>query len=404
MILAYVALLTVVGGFIYSLHPVTLNNNNNNNNNNNKTMPEWTKEGVLLISMVKNEAGAIQEMIESSKTVAGYWFFCDTGSKDNTTDIIQTALKGHGSRAEIVVQSPFVNFSHNRNACLKAAREAFSEQQSQIKWILLMDADHRVVVNWDKAHIKPLNDMNYISIQNKDDAYGITNTLLYLVKFSVLQHCKYRLYSHELLQCTPPKGKTFSVGHFQGFYYKHEYWKGGSKLNKFSRDVRLLKQWILDTANNPSEQDLFPRALFYLARSYQGLGKYSLAIKTYEQHREVEIYTNYWFYSRYARAQCIYGLCGQNFTTCGYSFKEVEQAYLDAHNEMDGYFRQEPLYYLGRMHASNGNYSRCVLYASAGENTPPIDYQRMPLFLESVIYNGAMKDLKQYCTNLIKKE
>jgi len=362
------------------------------------TVSHMLGRGVLVVSMVRNEERSIAQMIESSKQIGGYWLFCDTGSTDATKDIIREKLKHH--LPAVLDHSPFVNFAHNRNACLRAAQEAFLNR-ADIKWVVLMDADQRVIPSWEHGKKLPVYDINYIQILNTDGAYNIANTLPYLIRAETLQHCRYRLYTHELLECKLPKWDKESApltqGTYKGYVYKHDYWKGGSKSDKYERDARLLQQWIKDTANNTTEQDLFPRALFYLGRSYQGMGNYSAAIKTYEQHRQSEIYTNYWFYSRYARAQSIFRLCGQNFTDCGYTFQEVERAYLDAHEELDGYFRREPLYYLARMHSSNGNYTRCLLYTSAALGLPPIDQSRMPLFVERVVYNWALEEQHAHC-------
>lgn len=360
----------------------------------NGTVRRMLGEDVLLVAMVKDEERSIGRMLESSKQVATHWLVCDTGSTDGTLDIVRKHAANNGESLWIAEQGPFVNFEHNRNACLEWARTRILGAHPSIEWVLLMDADHVLVPSWEHGRAPPADDVNYIAIQTRDGLYNVDNTLPYLIRATTLEHCAYRLYTHEILQCAEG-----TLGNYRGFVYVHSYWEGpASKGNKYERDARLLRQWIAEHgAPDDDDADLVPRARFYLARSQQGAGNYSDAIGAYEEHRAVEIYTNYWFYSTYSRAVCIHRLCGANFTTCGYTMDQVEGAFLDAHDEMDGYFRREPLFYLARMHASNGNYSRCLLYSTAGMFAPPIDHARMPLFVERVVYDWALEEQHAAC-------
>jgi tetratricopeptide (TPR) repeat protein len=359
----------------------------------NGTVRRMFGEDVLLVTMVKDEERSIGRMLESSKQVATHWLICDTGSTDGTMRVVANTLGPQGSWVKR--DAPFVNFEHNRNACLKEAGNLLKYQFPSVKWVLFMDADHVLVPSWEHGGTPPAHDVNYVAIRTQDGLYNVDNALPYLIRATILSGCKYRLYTHEILECA----KEWTRGNYKGIIYIHNYWEGpASKSNKYERDARLLKQWLHEHGSSPDEADMVPRALFYLARSYQGAGNYSDAIETYKEHRAVEIYTNYWFYSTYSRAVCIHRLCGgENFTTCGYTMDQVEGAFLDAHNELDGYFRREPLFYLARMHASNGNYSRCLLYSTAAMFAPPIDHSRIPLFVERLTYDWALEEQHAAC-------
>ena len=68
---------------------------------------------ICLNMIVKNESSIITRLLDSVKSIIDYVCICDTGSTDNTIEIIETWMKAN-NKPGIVVQEPFKNFGYNR--------------------------------------------------------------------------------------------------------------------------------------------------------------------------------------------------------------------------------------------------------------------------------------------------
>ena len=89
--------------------------------------------GVRLCMIVKNEALNIERCLSSVKHLINSWCIVDTGSIDNTPDLIQRCL---GDLPGKLFHEPWVDFGYNRT-------EAFylSRQLGTTDYIILIDAD-----------------------------------------------------------------------------------------------------------------------------------------------------------------------------------------------------------------------------------------------------------------------
>jgi glycosyltransferase involved in cell wall biosynthesis len=345
--------------------------------------PSSHPQSTLLIVMVRNEERVIGRLLRSAYgAIATRLLLCDTGSTDGTMRAAAQAWNGGNTStmARYDVPGGFVNFEQSRNACNEAAKRLL-EADTEIKWVALADADFEVYVRAHEQENEPSADVNTIQIHGTPH-----NQLNMLVRASVFaSSCRYRLWTHEFLDCSGGSGTTtttipFSQSHYAGFYYV-DHADGSSRVHKLKRDIRLLTEW-LEQVNEP---DIRARALYYLARAYEDSDELERAYKAYEEHNREQPYTNYLFYARYRMALI---RVKQNAT-----LDVVERHFLDAHAEYDGYFRREPLYYLAWLHRIHGHWSKCVLYASAALGAPKVNHARMPLFLEMNVY-GAEGDAR----------
>jgi tetratricopeptide (TPR) repeat protein len=256
---------------------------------------------------------------------------------------------------------------------------------SEIKWVALADADFVVQMRWLAK--EPSFDVNTIQIHAALAGHP-HNALHMLIHKDVFRWCRYRLWTHEFLECPQtilPLGKrNTTFGHYDGFYHV-DHADGKSRPEKVSRDISLLKGWL----SAVNETDLIPRALYYLARAYEDAGNLIDAMDKYREHNTIQPFTNYLFYAKY-RMALIHVKLNKTYSV-------VERSFLDAYQEYDGYFRREPLYYLTRLARLNGLANKCILYGTAGMNTPPIDHARMPLFLEPALFEWALQEELAYC-------
>ena len=70
-----------------------------------------------LCMIVKNEAHVIRECLETVRNLIDTYVICDTGSTDNTAEVIQDCLKGTPGE---ILHHDWVDFGTNRSQSLKA--------------------------------------------------------------------------------------------------------------------------------------------------------------------------------------------------------------------------------------------------------------------------------------------
>jgi glycosyltransferase involved in cell wall biosynthesis len=77
------------------------------------------KPTLCLNMIVKNEGKIIKRLLDSVVSIIDCYCICDTGSTDNTAQIIIDYFNNKGIKGEVVFE-PFKNFCHNRNFALQS--------------------------------------------------------------------------------------------------------------------------------------------------------------------------------------------------------------------------------------------------------------------------------------------
>lgn len=327
---------------------------------------------ILVVTMVKNEERILPRLLASVERLNGFILVCDTGSTDKTI----TMAKQHARVVDIFMSNTgWVHFEHNRNECLNATL-SYLESHTEFKYVLFVDADTELAT--DKHVSFDLEkDCHSIQIRPSDEEYPY-NSVLALVRASVLHRCRYRLWTHEFLDCGT---NATTTTHF-GLHLIHHHDSDARQTGaKFERDISLLQQWI------STNDDLLPRALFYLATSLEGAGKDADAVEMYKRHLQLETFSNYRYQSRYQIARI----------SIRTNKSESVNLFLEAIREYDGVTRYEPFYYLARMARVGGDYNACIALTGAAISAPPIDHARKPLFLEPAIYHWALEEERAFC-------
>lgn len=341
---------------------------------------KWNTSQVAAIVMVKNEEKALPRLLDSLKGVVSYVFVCDTGSTDETKQVFfQHAMAG-----EFRYIGEFHDFETSRNLCMNAARLRLSTDK---EWILLPDADFTLQANSQLS--QPEYDINIVRIETGGAA--LQNHLPLLVRArAFFGQCRYRLWTHEILDCCTSANLT--TGYYNDVSFV-DHADGGNRPGRLERDIRLLEEWLqhYDQMRNQFDwrPDFWARALYYLGRAYEDNGDSEKAYTTYREHNAVQPWTNYQFYGRYRMAQL--KLREFRHRNDSRAWRAVEEAFVDAIQSPfgDGLWRREPYYHLVWFHCELAHWARCWAWAQAALATPPIDYSRMPLFLEPVLYDEA---------------
>jgi tetratricopeptide (TPR) repeat protein len=230
------------------------------------------KPTICLNMIVKNESKVITRMFDALVDIIDCYCICDTGSTDNTVNIIKDYFLVKGITGKIVYE-PFKNFAHNRNVALLNCN-------GMSDYVLLLDAD--MILKIGDKFIKPAL---------KDDFYYLFqgNETFYYQNIRIIRNNGLFSYSgvtHEHIN-TPPRsigGKVFD----KKIIFIHDVGDGGSKSDKFKRDITLLEQGLIDEPNNT-------RYMFYLGNSYRDYGADDKAIETYKK----QLHMNAWIQEKY---------------------------------------------------------------------------------------------------------
>jgi tetratricopeptide (TPR) repeat protein len=234
------------------------------------------KPTICLNMIVKNESRIIKRMFDSVIPIIDSYCICDTGSTDDTVSIITEYFKEKNIPGKIVVE-PFKDFSHNRNV-------AITNCLGLSDYILLMDADMLLKVGPEfKKEMLSYFDSFHL-LQGHEEFYYknmriVRNNGLY----------SYMGVTHEYVN-TPPNQITHSLNKDTLFIL--DIGDGGSKGDKFDRDIKLLLRGIEENPNSD-------RYHFYLANSYFDSGKFEEAIETYKKRIKLGGWNQEVWYSHY---------------------------------------------------------------------------------------------------------
>jgi len=238
---------------------------------------------LCLNMIVKNESKIITRLFDSVLPIIDTYCICDTGSTDNTVQLITDYFTSKGIQGKIVTE-PFINFCHNRNFALKAC-EGMSD------YVLLMDADMVLEIkNFNKSMLLTAQSFNMLQ-----GSESLQYQNMRIVKNNGLY--SYCGVTHEYIN-TPDNNTTISIA--KDILFIRDYGDGGCKSDKYERDIRLLLNGIQEEPNNA-------RYYFYLANSYHDSGRYGEAINAYKKRIELGGWKEETWYSNYR-----IGLCFKN--------------------------------------------------------------------------------------------
>ena len=226
---------------------------------------------ICLNMIVKNESSIITRLFDSVLPLINSYCICDTGSTDNTIEIINSYFKNKEIEGKIV-EMPFEDFSHNRNYALEQCLN-----MSNADYILLLDADMvlKINANFDIVNFKNFivkYDVHYLFQGNENIFYKNVRLIRNDGTF------KYIGKTHEYLQI---KNDTKCSHIKEHDIFVQDIGDGGCKENKLQRDLDLLSKSLTSEPKNE-------RSLFYLANTYKDLKMYTEAIETYKKRIELD--------------------------------------------------------------------------------------------------------------------
>ena len=295
--------------------------------------PRGQKGKLCLNMIVKNESKIIERMIDSVLSIIDCYCICDTGSTDNTVEMIRAKMEKEGKPGEVYVE-PFKNFGYNRSHALDRAA-AWGE------YALLLDADMKLVITpeFDKSALKAYS----YSIIQRNGILDYYNTRI--IKTGIGAKCVGP--THEYYDI-PSGGSSDKLPTL----WINDIGDGGCKSDKFVRDIRLLKEALESEPDNA-------RYTFYLAQSYNHSGRKEEAYEMYKKRAALGGWTEEVFYA---------------LLEAGNMAKELKRdsdavyMWMEAYNKHPK--RSESLYELAKYYREAGKNNLSQIYAELGKSIP----------------------------------
>ena len=318
----------------------------------NLVLNESHKPTLCLNMIVKNESLIIKRLLDSVISIIDSYCICDTGSTDNTIEIIENYFKNINMPGKIV-QEPFKNFCYNRNFALHSC-VGLSD------YVLLIDADMIVEVN--NFNKSMLNNFQSFNICQGNTTFYYKN--MRIVKNNGLYN--YVGVTHEYIN-VPDNNTTSSID--KNIFFIKDIGDGGSKHNKFERDIKLLLDGIKEEPNNV-------RYHFYLANTYHDLGRFAEAIELYNKRIKFGGWNQEVWYSYYR-----IGICYKNMD----KFTDALNIWLDGYNYYSN--RLEGIYEIIKYYREHSKQkSAMIFYKLAKQIIDQNDNRDDYLFLHNDVY------------------
>lgn len=330
------------------------------------------KPTITLCMIVKDESHIIHEALESVSPFIDRYDICDTGSSDNTKEIIKEFFDKKGIPGN-VYDIPWEGFGKSRTKALEMCKH---DEAAEYAW--MMDAD-------DKINGKP--DLNFIE-ETRASAYSLR-----IVRgegftwwrnqiFRIDDGWHYVGILHEYADNEDRDGKPSHQ--LPGNYHLEARTEGARNVGvtpreKYLKDAELLESALTDSENenyDPENQ----RYHFYLAQSYFDAGEYEKASDWYKKRAEMGGWQEEVYYSIYRIAICS-GLMNE-------PWEKTMMHFMMAWNYRP--HRVEPLHQLSRVFRLNEKPRLAYLYAKMAKEMPYPDFDI--LFISSEVYNWQSLD------------
>lgn len=310
---------------------------------------------LCLNMIVRNEAERIVRCLESVAPYLSHYAILDTGSTDDTREIIRTFFSLRGIPG-LIGTAEFINFEQARNAALTLARGC----DGAFDYILLVDAD---------MELKVKNPYCFDDLQGASlDMMQRNGSLLYANRRLVRKDTTgfYRGVTHEYLDI-PSDGAIP-----EAYAYFDDHADGANRADKFGRDIALLLKGIED---DPTKARYF----FYLAQSYRDNGQPAEAAKWYKKRVEAGGWDEEVWNAQVNYAHAVYD----------HTFDEAVfiRELLVAYNMRPS--RAEPLFDLAHHHRLLGNNGTSALFSEIGMSIPMTNDS---LFVNERIYHTGLKE------------
>jgi tetratricopeptide (TPR) repeat protein len=341
-------------------------------------------EGVLdydnlihMVIMVKNAGTGFEQILRNNLPIIDRWTILDTGSTDDTIDIINRVLVG--KKKGTLYQEPFINFRESRNRLLELCGKS-------CKYILILDDTY-----WINGNLRGfLNTVrgdqyanSYSAIIKSGDSEYYSNRII-----KSEEELRYIFKIHEVIQFKNNKNVVIPDNVCKIVDEESDYMRGRTKERKLL-DIKLLNEMLEEDPDNP-------RHLYYLAQTYKCLEDWDKTAEYYKKridfHKEGFIQE---------KVDACFELARLYNFTLGRPWEECKAIYQRAFDMEPA--RPDPLYFIGIHYLTEENdkrtafeyFKRAIMIGypihTQYSLKPTLYYHFLPKFLVPLCY-----DFKEY--------
>ena len=326
---------------------------------------------IHLCIMVKNGGAQFENTLIEALPYIDRWSILDTGSTDDTIEIINKILVGKVKGK--LLKEPFINFRDSRNRLLEFAGK-------KCKYTLMLDDTYVMVGNLrmflNDVRGDQVADSFSLFIKSDDSEYGSNR----IVKTST--HLKYKYKIHEVIPSKNnynviiPIDKAYILDKRIDYMHKRT-------IDRKQLDIKFLLEELEEDPDDP-------RSLYYLAQTYSCLEDYKTALFYFLKRID---HPNEGFIQEKIDAAFESGrICNfrlnRNWTEC-------EKLYKIAY-DLDN-SRPESLYFIGIHHHLKGDNTNSFLYFKKAFEIgypihcqyslkPTLSFYFLPLFFVPLCY------------------
>ena len=329
-----------------------------------------------LCIMVKNAGPQFEQMLLDNMPFFDKWTILDTGSTDQTIDIINRVLVGK-KKGELF-QEPFINFRDSRNRCLELAGKS-------CKFITMLDDTYVIEGNLRDF----LNEVRGDQCSNSFTLYIQSDDTIYGSNRIIKSESELR-YMHKIHEVISDKNninivipKEVSIINDRRFDYMEK-----RTMERKSLDLKLLFE---EVDENPHD----PRAYYYLAQTYNQLEDYEKAFYYFTKRAEI---TNAGFIQE--RVDAVFESARLANFKLNKPWAECEELYNKCYKVDES--RPEALYFIGIHYYLENNIKKAFVYFKKAFEIgfpihcqyslkPTLSYHFVPKFLCKICY-----ELKEY--------
>jgi len=317
---------------------------------------------ICLAMIVKNESHVILECLNSVWKHINYWVISDTGSTDNTKELIETFFKEKGVPGEFA-DLPWKDFAHNRSHVLRACKG-----KADYAWMI--DADDYLEGNLQLP--ENTNADAYTLKLGKGPEFTWWRNQI----FKLESDWRYEGVLHEYAATSKPNPIIVKL---EGPYKVNARTIGArnqgiTTVEKYSKDALVLEEALKTEPENSRYQ-------FYLAQSYFDSQQYEKSEQAYLKRAHMGGWPEEVYYSLYRVAICK--------ALLNRSWGEIKESFLIAYNFRPS--RAEPLFHIAQIYRTKFNQPAIAyIYAKMAAEIPfP---QQDILFIPEIIYKFAILD------------
>ena len=327
---------------------------------------------INLCIMVKNGGPQFEEMLTANLNLIDSWTILDTGSTDNTIEIINNVLVG--KKNGNLYQEPFINFKDSRNRLLELAG-------TKCKFNLMLD-DTYIIKGYLREFLNEIRSDQYsnsftLFIHSHDTKYGSNR----ITKSN--SGLKYIHKIHEVI--TEQNNINIIIPEDRAYIFDGRYDYMEKRTNdRKELDFKLLFEEIDEDPNNP-------RAYYYLGQSYSQIEDYEKAFFYFVKRYE---FINSGFIQE--RLDAAFEAARIANFKLNKPWDECEKLYNNAFKIDES--RPESLYFIGIHYYLENNYNKAYIYFKKAFEIgfpihcqyslkPSLSFHFLPKFLCKICYN-----------------